>query len=216
MFENLKNIDLRALDEVMDSYDYDTDPVLRRHFRPLEKKIWRDIVSYGKGVNDYGKQMEGHLERIAKDGAKFLAHLGFSPAVQHNFWSAFRLSDLGKLHKDYDVTIWSLPHRPTEDERAEKRLHAARGPEVFAEYLQGAPEELLAHPHITTVIPALMAFHHERVDGNGPFGKTGDEMGTVIQAACIVDAYDGDRIRRPHQDHQRTPEETLNRMAGLA
>jgi hypothetical protein len=34
-----------------------------------------------------------------------------------------------------------------------------------------------------------------------------------VQVSCIVDAYDGDRIWRPHQARQRTPEETLARMA---
>ena len=58
----------------------------------------------------------------------------------------------------------------------------------------------------------IQLYHHERVDGTGEQGLTGDQIGQTMQAICIIDAFDGDMIHRPHQLAQRTPEETLHRM----
>ena len=38
------------------------------------------------------------------------------------------------------------------------------------------------------------------------------ELPIWLQAIGIVDTFDGDRIKHPHQDHRRTPQETVKRM----
>ena len=37
-----------------------------------------------------------------------MATLGYSEAAGRNFYDAFKLSDIGKLHDDYAIGIWSL------------------------------------------------------------------------------------------------------------
>jgi hypothetical protein len=37
-------------------------------------------------------------------------------------------------------------------------------------------------------------------------------MGKVIKMICIIDAFDGDMIHRPHQPAERTPKEALERL----
>lgn len=213
---NPAGFDLLALDDVIDSYDYDNDPVLKEHFRPIEDALWALIEHYGEGVNDFGQQMAAHLRRTSLDGMKFMTEaLDFSDKAGRNFHAANLFQDLGKIHADYDPNIWNLPHRPTEAERAEKRKHTLRGPQVFAAALHDASSELLNHPHIKIVIPAIQLFHHERIDGTGPFQKNGNELGDVIKMAAIVDAKDGDMKWRAHQEFHRTETETLLRMKGL-
>lgn len=207
-------IDLIALDDVIASYDVKNDAVFAS-FKPIFDQIWNDIEAYGAGLNDYGLQMAGHLNRISVDGANFLKKVGFSVAVQRNFDAAFRLSDLGKLHPAYNVEDWTLDRRPTADEKDERRLHTERGVEILERYIKDLPEDVKSHPHITTVIPALMMYHHERLDGQGQFGLKADQLGTVVRVSCIVDAYDGDRIARPHQPAMRTEVEALRRMMSL-
>ena len=205
--------DLLKLDQIIDSYDYDTDEVLQEQFRPIENALWVLMEHYGEGVNGFGVQMTEHLRRTSLDGMKFLTEeLGFTARAGRNFQTANLFHDLGKIHKAYDPSIWALPHRPTDIERAEKNKHAARGPDVFLSALKNAPPGLLAHPHVSTVIPALMMFHHERVDGTGFFGKRGDELGLVIKTICIADAKDGDMIQRGHQEFRRSEQETLDRL----
>ena len=206
--------DLTALDDLIESYDVANDPVLNQIWPKIATELWNKIGAYGAGHNDYGQVMHGHLERISADGQAFMSTLGYSDKAGRNFYDAFKLSDIGKLHKDYDISIWSLPHRPTEEERVEKRKHTLRG----IDYLEQSYKEyrvsdaFLNHPHIKTVIPALMLYHHERLDAKGYAGKTADELGKTIRMACIVDAYDGDRIQRPHQPAKRTPVEAIDRM----
>lgn len=208
--------DLLALDEIIESYDYDNDLILREHFRPIEEALWTLIEHYGQGINDFGHQMADHLRRTSLDGSVFMHEaLGFSAKAARNFHAANLFQDLGKIHKAYDPGIWSLSHRPTDEERAEKKKHTLRGPEVFASALFDAPPELLDHPHVKIVIPAIQLFHHERVDGTGHFGKTGGEMGNVVKMVCIVDAKDGDMIQRGHQEFRRSERDALLRMRAL-
>lgn len=211
------DFDLVDLDHIIESYDYATDPLLKNHFHLIEQHLCEKIENYGEGVNDYGSAMMKHLQRTSQYGSDFLIHIGFSHKAANNFYHANLLQDLGKIHPAFDVGLWSLPHRPSDEERAEKRLHVPRGPEVFKDslYSKAVADEmasLFSHPHISIVIPAIQLFHHERIDGKGPYGKTGDEMGKVIKTACIVDAKDGDMIPRPHQEHGRGEEEALDRM----
>src|SRR5688572_23460903 len=141
---DISSFDLLALDNLIDSYDYESDPVLRAHFRKIEESLWSMTEHYGEGVNEFGPQMAAHLRRTSLDGMKFMVdELGFSQRAGRNFHAANMFQDLGKIHPAYDPAIWALPNRPTEEERAEKKKHPARGVEVFAAALKGAPKELL-------------------------------------------------------------------------
>lgn len=209
---NANDFDLLALDDVIESYDFESDPLLVRHFHQIERNLCSQIESYGAGINEYGVIMMAHLRRTSLYGRDFLIHLGFSPQAANNFYHANLLQDLGKIHPAFDVELWSLPYRPSPEQKAEKREHVHRGPEVFSEAVEDEMDVLFSHPHVSMLIPAIQLFHHERVDGKGTYGKTGDQMGKVIKTACIVDAKDGDMMKRPHQSHERTEEEALERM----
>lgn len=214
---NPQGFDLTVLDEIIERYDYKHDPILSRHFRPIEAKLLQRIERYGEGVNDYGQDLSAHLRRTSHDGAEFMANaLGFSARAARNFHAANLLQDLGKTHDSYDPVLWSLPHSPTPQERAEKRRHTQYGPAILAEALQGAAPELLNHPHVNIVIPAIQFFHHERNDGKGPFALAGDQLGSLIKMTAIVDTKDGDMHPRAHrQDGGRTEIDALLRMKGL-
>ncbi|MEM8833924.1 MAG: hypothetical protein AAGB32_05230 [Pseudomonadota bacterium] len=200
------------IDELLESYDYETDPVLVSYFHPVAQSLWEDIQHYGDGINDYGKILAHHLERTSKLTEKFLVEkLGFSEKAGHNFYNANLFQDLGKIHPAYDPAIWDLPHRPTEEERAEKRKHVDRGEDLIDQAIAEEAEKLNTHPHIY-VIKAVQMYHHEKVSGEGRYHVEGKDMGKAMKAICIVDAYDGDMIHRPHQPAERTPEETLKRM----
>lgn len=200
------------IDTLIESYDVQDDPILLEHWKPIEEKLWHKIENYADTVNEYGTVMSLHLQRTSAIGMQFITtELGFSERAGRNFYDANLFHDLGKTHFSYTPDIWQLPHRPTPEERAEKRLHTQLGVELIDLALTKAPRALQEHPHIQ-LIQALQLFHHERVDSQGYEGQDARELGKVIQAICIIDAFDGDMIHRPHQPVRRTPEMALKRL----
>jgi len=200
------------IDDLLESYDYDSDPILKEHFHSISDALWNRMEKYDANGDNYGKVLCAHLKRTSEYAKAFFVQcLGFSEKAANNFYQANLFQDLGKTHHDYDVSIWNLPHRPTKEDRVEKRQHVVRGHELMDIALTKSPQQLLNHPHIE-VIRAVQLFHHECVDGSGMHGKDAASMSSAIKAICIIDAFDGDQIYRPHQDHQRTPMETLERM----
>lgn len=202
---------LANIDVLIESYDVLEDSTLLKHYVPIKDHLWQNIENYGNDINEYGTVISQHLLRSSTIGAGFLKILGFSERAAKNFYEANLLQDLGKIHYSYDPNIWQTPHRPTDEEREEKREHTRLGVELLDLALLKSPEELQTHPHIR-VTQSLQQHHHERIDGSGYEGLKGSDMGQIIKAICIIDAYDGDMIHRPHQPAKRTPEETLDRL----
>ena len=198
------------IDKLLENYDYRNDRILKSYFHPIAENLWEDIKHYDD--DEYGQVLAAHLKRTSKLAEQFLVEkLGFSKTAGHNFFEANLFQDLGKIHPEYDPAIWNLPHRPTEEERLEKRKHVARGADLIEDALEAESLALNTHDHIY-VIKAIQMYHHERIDGTGRYKLTGDIMGNALKAICIIDAFDGDMIKRPHQPSKRTPEETLDRM----
>ncbi len=199
------------IDKAIESYDVESDVILNEHFKTIASHLWQQIENYGADINEYGGIVSKHLQRTSSIGAEFIKTLGFSERAAQNFYEANLLQDLGKTHPNYNPEIWQTPHRPTTAEREEKRAHTRLGVELVSQALIKSPETLKTHPHIH-VIQSLQRHHHERIDGTGYEGFAGDDLGVIIKVICIIDAYDGDMIHRPHQPAERTPEEALQRL----
>lgn len=200
------------LDDLIETYDVDKDQLLKKEFAPIQDRLWRFIEHYADDVNEYGGVMSKHLQRTSMIGQAFMVQeLGFSEKAGRNFYDANLLHDLGKCHPCYDPNIWQTPHRPTPEEREEKREHTRLGVEYLDMTMAHSSEELQMHTHID-VIKSVQLHHHERVDGTGYEGFKGEDLSQIIKMICIIDAFDGDMIHRPHQPAKRSPEEALTRM----
>ncbi len=200
------------IDTLIESYDIDQDALLTGEFTPIHERLWHFIESYADNVNEYGGVMCQHLQRTSAMGQAFMVQeLGFSEKAGRNFYDANLLHDLGKCHPCYDPNIWQTPHRPTPEEREEKREHTRLGVEYLDMAMTHSTEELQEHAHVR-IIKSLQQHHHERMDGSGYEGKYGDSLGVLIKMICIIDAFDGDMIHRPHQPDKRTPKEALDRL----
>jgi response regulator RpfG family c-di-GMP phosphodiesterase len=200
------------IDTLLDSYDIQDDPILTSHWKAIETNLWSRIENYAEDINNYGTVMSQHLIRTSAVGMQFIvSELGFSERAGRNFYDANLLHDLGKTHPSYDPEIWQLPHRPTQEEREEKREHTQLGVELTDMAISKSPEALVTHPHIQ-IVQSLQRLHHERMDAEGYEGLDASKLGQVIQAICIIDAFDGDMIHRPHQPERRSPASALERM----
>jgi HD-GYP domain-containing protein (c-di-GMP phosphodiesterase class II) len=201
-----------SIDELIESYDVDQETLIQDEFAPVQERLWHLIESYADHMNEYGAVMSKHLQRCSAIGQAFLVQeLGFSEKAGRNFYDANLLHDLGKCHPCYNPNIWQTPHRPTIEEREEKRSHTQLGVEYLDLSLAHSSDKLQKHQHIQ-VMKSLQLHHHERIDGNGYEGFEGTTLSQTIKMICIIDAFDGDMIHRPHQPAKRTPKEALNRL----
>jgi len=192
-------------DSLLDAYNYAADALLGARLHAADIAATKMMNTYG---GTFGPRMVEHQKRVADDGANFLRHLGYSDQAAKNFQAAMLFHDIGKTHPSYDPASWLLDDRPTAKQKAARVLHARLGAEMFAKEYSNLQE----HPHFT-VRHAVTLYHHERLDGTGPEKRNASTLPRFVQISCIVDAYDGDRIPRPHQERQRTPLEALERMA---
>ncbi len=200
-------------DTLLDKYDYATDPLLKKYLHKWDRVYIGAMMSYASGIGDFGRQMMAHQNRVSHDGARFLKHLGYSDRAAKNFRAAMLFHDMGKTHPTYNPMIWVLFERPSEEEKELQKKHARLGAGMVQSLIDRCPE-LKNHPHMQ-VRHAVTLYHQERIDGTGPENFMADRLPVFAQVACIVDAYDGDMIPRPHQERQRTPREALRRMLGL-
>ncbi len=200
-------------DKLLDQYTYATDDTLRAHLHAQDRARIASMLAYTRGISSFGMQMTAHQNRVAKDGARFLKHLGYSDRAARNYRAALLFHDMGKTHESYDPRTWGKADRPTPEEKAHMRKHARLGADMLMDMAQAQPA-LHNHPHIL-MRHAVTLYHHERVDGTGPEALDISTLPVFVQASCIVDAYDGDMIARPHQTHQRTPREALRRLMAL-
>jgi HD-GYP domain-containing protein (c-di-GMP phosphodiesterase class II) len=203
----------KSLDTLIASYDVrdlESLPGYEALVMALASRI-RDYKTLGGKA--YGAEvLWPHLQRTSRDGAAFLAHLGHPDTVSFNFESAYVFSDLGKTHQDYADVDWMKEDRPSPEEKSLRRQHTAYGLPILDAALAIHAPDLADHPHIC-VIKALMLYHHERLDGGGPYGINGADIGVVSQVGQIIDALDGDMIQRGHQGGARSLDDALARLA---
>lgn len=203
---------MRSSHNILDQYEYASDPLLQKHLHAWDRMYIGAIMSYAHGFSNFGRQMMAHQNRVSRDGARFLRFLGYSDRAARNFRAAMLFHDLGKTHSAYNPALWTLDERPTPEEKELQKRHAAMGADMFECFSKAIPG-MLEHPHYQ-VRYSVTRFHHERMDGTGPEGLIASSLPEYVQVACIVDAYDGDMIPRPHQQEPRTKRSALQRLMG--
>lgn len=201
-------------DSLIESYDYRYDDLLRAQLHSADRAMFSAMFQFGIDSNQFGKRLTAHQFRVAREGARLLRFIGFSKIAAINFKAATLFHDIGKINDLYKPQIWTLKDRPTSEQKALQKRHAALGADMWQEWCVNEAPEIRTHPHYT-IRRAVTKYHHERIDGNGPEKLSAADLPVFIRISCIVDAYDGDRIKRPHQPKRRTPKEALRRMMAL-
>lgn len=199
-------------DKILDEYEYATDQELKEKLHAWDRVYLDAMLSYASQSTGFGMQMTAHQNRVSKLGAKFLVDLGFTKRSARNFRAAMLFHDIGKTHSSYNPSIWSLWDRPTKEEKALQKKHAKLGAQMFEIFAK--EHGLKEHPHYK-IRYAVTLYHHERTDSTGPEGVNAAVLPRFAQVSCLVDTFDGDMIKRPHQPKQRTPKDALRRMLSL-
>ncbi|MHB1126532.1 MAG: HD-GYP domain-containing protein [Bacillota bacterium] len=98
------------------------------------------------------------------------------------------LHDLGKIK--VKPSILSKPGRLTREEWQIIKMHPVNGVELLSDYPWSE--------HVVSVV----AYHHERIDGSGYAGLTGDKIPLSAKIVCLADAFDAIISPRPYQNRR--------------
>lgn len=203
LFEKITPLELT---DAAASYHYDA-----ALFHAFEKRIWNDIRNYGGG---YGHTVSEHLGRTSSNLAKYMKDSKrYGHDVIRNVGEAFRNHDAGKTLQN--PNLYDLPGKPDQIILDERRMHVFLGEDLLNRYLDTQEfKNLRDHPHLS-VTECIMRHHHERIDGSGPIGLRGGELGELIEIIGIIDSVDGKSIPRANR-MTKSMGECFREMTGLS
>jgi HD-GYP domain-containing protein (c-di-GMP phosphodiesterase class II) len=120
-----------------------------------------------------------HSERVQKVSLAIGRRLGLSPTETEILSVASLLHDLGKQGVSDEVLF--KPGKLTAEEKQEMDQHAA--------YTQGILD-MIEYPANLWDVPRIAAYHHEKIDGSGPFGVAGDDIPRAARIISVADVFD--------------------------
>lgn len=89
------------------------------------------------------------------------------------------LHDLGKQGVRDEVLF--KPGKLTPEEREEVDRHAAHTQGIL---------DMIEYPAELREVPRIAAYHHEKLDGTGPFGIAGDQIPLAARIISVADVFD--------------------------
>ncbi len=138
-----------------------------------------------------------HSERVQKVSLAIGRQLRLSPVESEVVSVAALLHDVGKQGVRDEVLF--KPGRLTSEERQEMDLHAAHTQGIL---------DMIEYPAELWDVPRIAAYHHERMDGTGPFGIPGDDIPLAARIISVADVFDALVSDRPYKS-ALPPEEVL-------
>lgn len=99
------------------------------------------------------------------------------------------LHDLGKQGVRDEVLF--KPDRLTDIERAEMDTHAAHTQNIL---------DRIVYPTGLRDVPRIAAWHHEKLDGTGPFGVPGEKLPLESRILAVADVFDALMSPRPYRE----------------
>jgi HD-GYP domain-containing protein (c-di-GMP phosphodiesterase class II) len=136
-----------------------------------------------------------HSERVQQISLAICRHLDL-PAKEREIVSvAALLHDVGKQGVRDEVLF--KPGKLTPEERQEMDLHAAHTQGIL---------DMIEYPAELWDVPRIAAYHHEKIDGTGPFGIPGDQIPLAARIISVADVFDALASDRPYKDALPTEE----------
>jgi HD-GYP domain-containing protein (c-di-GMP phosphodiesterase class II) len=120
-----------------------------------------------------------HSERVQAVAMAVGAELGLPGLEMEKLSVAAILHDLGKQGVRDELLF--KPDRLTDAERYEMSLHAAHTQTIL---------DMIEYPEELRDVPRIAAYHHEKLDGTGPFGVGGDDIPVQARVISVADVFD--------------------------
>jgi len=148
-----------------------------------------------------------HFRGRAKRVGEIACELGKIARLSDSELSKLRLAgtfhDIGYV--GVSDKLINSPEGLGEEEKREIDKHLYYGGQVLAS----------VYPHIPEVSEAIW-YHHERVDGRGPFGLKGDEIPLFARIIAVAEAIESMTSARPHRPDVKTRESMLAELREVA
>ena len=120
-----------------------------------------------------------HCERVQRVSLAIGQRLGLSDTDLEILSVAALLHDLGKQGVRNEVL--TKPGSLTETERQEMDQHAAHTQSIL---------DMIEYPADLWDVPRIAAYHHEKIDGTGPFGVAGENIPRQARIISVADVFD--------------------------
>lgn len=160
---------------------------LRRSLRGVENTLEQTVEAISGALEARDPYTAGHQNRVARLALAIAERMNLDAERRKGLRIAATLHDIGKLAVPSDIL--AKPTRLTDSELDVVRGHVAAGLSIL---------EKIDFPW---PVAAIVAQHHERLDGSGyPKGLAGDELsleGRILGAADTVEAMCSHRPYRP-------------------
>ena len=177
-------------------FNFETDATCQTVFKPYIELQMKKLAAYD-ALRPEGHVYEFHLhsERVAQNVKKTCLHMKLPEYVAENMYWAVLPHDIGKMALPVD--IWDKEEKPDADLKNLRRSHTTTGVDLVQSSMDN-----VEHPFKDLMLD-IMFNHHEKMDGTGHHGVHGEKLALPVRLTCIVDSYDGWRIRRPHYGKDR-------------
>ena len=164
-----------------------------REFDPLPKNEEDSLPFGGRVIQSYGEYLEDHLEWTSQTLNKFLMFMGYDEDIASRVAQAFKRHDIGKAEMPGQWKRTEGKQNISDKEKADRtRMHCILGAQrIHKEIETSAPGITDSEIIGFTVAEHMAMFHHERLDGSGPFKRMAEDMCLILRAATIVDTFHG-------------------------
>ena len=129
-----------------------------------------------------------HSERVQSVSLAIADRLRLGPAEIEVVSVAALLHDVGKQGVRDEVLF--KPGALTSEERQEMDLHAAHTQGIL---------DMIQYPAELWDVPRIAAYHHEKMDGSGPFGVAGEKIPLAARIISVADVFDALVSDRPYK-----------------
>jgi HD-GYP domain-containing protein (c-di-GMP phosphodiesterase class II) len=205
-------VDIRPLGKGMfNKHDVDFMAVLasyvslvlenRRLYQQQRRAMESTINALVHSLSLKDSDTAGHSERVQAVSLILGEGLGLTAEDLEILSFAAILHDMGKHAVRNDVLFKAS--RLTEEENHEISQHANHTQSIL---------DKIYYPEHLRSIPLVAAYHHEKIDGSGTYGISGDQIPIGSRIISVADAFDALASKRSYKEPMPLPLilETLN------
>lgn len=146
------------------------------------------ILSFAEISESKSRQTGQHVKRVSEYVRIMALNTGFDEEKCTEIALAAMMHDIGKLL--IPPEILEKPGRLTNEEFAVIKTHVTMGEEL----LKNSPGEVMS------MARKIALFHHERWDGKGYLGYSGEEIDYISRFVSVADVFDALVSKRSYKD----------------
>ena len=180
-----REVDLLAVFAIHVALVLDNLRLIREQAAALESTINALIHSLTLKDPDTAR----HSERVKSVAIYIGRKLGLRGSSLEALGMAALLHDLGKHGIRNEVLL--KPARLSEKERVEMSMHS--------EHTQDILDKIRFPDHLKDV-PLMAAYHHEKMDGSGPYKISGNDIPIQSRIVSVADAFDALLSKRVYKE----------------